>query len=206
MTDWTTRRRLLQLTGAGLALSLAGCTSGGSETDQTTSATTAGQSNNTTTTAATTTRTATPEDPSEPSGDTTVEMWTEGSETGFAPDIVWVEQGATVTWKQVSGVHSATAYHLDYDQPTRIPDEAEPWDSEVLVDEGAVFEHTFEVEGVYDYFCTPHEKVGMLGTVIVGKPSPDGQPGLEPPQKMLPEEAQKKIEELNERTKKILDG
>lgn len=205
MTDQTTRRRVLQLTGAGIALSLAGCTSSGSGTDQTTSATTQ-ESSATATTGATTTQTATPEDPTEPSGSTTVEMFTKGSNTGFRPDIVWIEKGATVTWKQVNGVHSTTAYHLEYDQPTRIPDDAEPWNSEVLVDQGAEFEHTFEVEGVYDYFCTPHEKVGMLGTVIVGEPSPEGQPGLAPPQEMLPEAAKKKIEELNERTKTILNG
>lgn len=202
MTKQPTRRRLLQLTGAGLALSLAGCSSNGTESTTTTTTT----PEQTTTEAETTTQTPTPEDPKEPSGDTTVEMWTRGDSTGFAPDIIWVEKGATVTWKQVSGVHSTTAYHLEYDQPTRIPDEAEPWDSEVLTDQGMEFEHTFEVEGVYDYFCTPHEKVGMLGTVIVGTPSIDGEPGLEPPQDLIPEGAQKKIEELNERTKSILNG
>lgn len=203
MTKQPTRRRMLQLTGASLALSLAGCTSGGNGTDETTTAT---PENTTTAEQTTTTPTATPDDPDSPSTSATVEMWTRGSDTGFAPEIIWVEKGGTVKWKQVSGVHSATAYHIEYEQPTRIPDEAEPWDSTVLIDEGAEFEHTFEVEGVYDYFCTPHEKVGMLGTVIVGNPSAEGQPGLEPPQDMLPEEAKKKIEDLNERTKKILNG
>ncbi|WP_338727317.1 plastocyanin/azurin family copper-binding protein [Haladaptatus sp. DJG-WS-42] len=204
MTDLT-RRRLVQLTGAGLTLSLAGCTSGSSGDDETTTSTTT-QSGDETTTAETTTKAPTPEDPTEPQSSATVEMWTEGDSTGYRPDIIWVEKGATVKWKQVSGVHSTTAYHVEYDQPTRIPDEAEPWDSEVLTDEGMEFEHTFEVEGVYDYFCTPHEKVGMLGTVIVGTPSPEGQPGLEPPQDMLPEAAVEKIKALNERTKAILNG
>jgi plastocyanin len=204
MTDLT-RRRLVQLTGTGLALSLAGCTAGGSGDEETTSNTTT-QSGGETTTAETTTSEPTPEDPTEPQSSATVEMWTKGDSTGFRPDIVWVEKGATVKWKQVSGVHSTTAYHLEYDQPTRIPDEAEPWDSEVLVDKGMEFEHTFDVEGVYDYFCTPHEKVGMIGTVIVGNPSPEGQPGLEPPQDMLPEAAIEKIKELNKRTNAILEG
>ena len=26
------------------------------------------------------------------------------------------------------------------------------------------------VEGVYDYFCAPHEMAGMVGRIIVGRP------------------------------------
>ncbi|QLG64062.1 plastocyanin/azurin family copper-binding protein [Halorarum salinum] len=32
---------------------------------------------------------------------------------------------------------------------------------------GETYEHTFEVEGEYGYFCIPHEGAGMVGTVTV---------------------------------------
>ena len=43
-----------------------------------------------------------------------------------------------------------------------------------LVDPGQAFEVTLTVEGVYDYFCTPHEEAGMVGRIIVGRPSGPG--------------------------------
>jgi plastocyanin/predicted lipoprotein with Yx(FWY)xxD motif len=122
----------------------------------------------------------------------------------FDPHVVWVETGGSVTWTLESGAHSTTAYHPDADKPLRIPADARSWNSGVLSNEGATFSHTFEQEGVYDYFCIPHESMGMLGSVIVGHPDPDGQPGLAAPQSGLPEEARSKIEELNEMVKQAL--
>jgi plastocyanin len=37
-----------------------------------------------------------------------------------------------------------------------------------LLDADESYEHTFEVEGEYGYFCVPHESSGMTGTVVVG--------------------------------------
>ena len=59
----------------------------------------------------------------------------------------------------------------------RIPETAEPWDSGILVDVGDSFAVTLTEEGVYDYYCGPHEIAGMVGRIIVGRP---GGPGLEP--------------------------
>ena len=56
----------------------------------------------------------------------------------------------------------------------RIPDKADPWDSGYLRNPGDHFAVTFHVEGVYDYFCAPHEMLGMVGRLVVGKP---GGPG-----------------------------
>ena len=57
-----------------------------------------------------------------------------------------------------------------------------PWDSDILLaqypKQGATFEHLFTVQGVYDYFCKPHEMAGMVGRVVVGEPG-DG-PGTKP--------------------------
>jgi plastocyanin len=123
---------------------------------------------------------------------------TSGGDQIFDPEVVWLEPGGTVTFVLESGTHSATAYAEANDKPSRIPDGAEAFDSGILTEQGAEFQHTFETEGVYDYFCLPHEALGMIGTVVVGSPSPDGQPGLAPPQDSLPGDAPGAIERLNE--------
>lgn len=115
----------------------------------------------------------------------------------FDPHLVWVENGGTVTWTNESGSHTTTAYHPAHDKPQRIPDDAEPWDSGMHSEEGTTFERSFEVDGVYDYYCAPHEFRAMVGTVIVGDPDPHEQPGLESPQDEVPAEARDLLEELN---------
>ncbi|USZ69242.1 plastocyanin/azurin family copper-binding protein [Halorussus salilacus] len=124
-----------------------------------------------------------------------------GGRNVFDPKIVRVEVGGTVTWVNESGNHSATAYHPDNDRTLRIPEDAEPWDSSVLVDRDATFEHTFEEPGVYDYYCTPHETLAMVGTVVVGDPDPDpdDQPGLRPPGEDFSGGTADELESLNEK-------
>ena len=46
--------------------------------------------------------------------------------------------------------------------PAAHPRGAEPWNSDYLVEPGESFEVTLTVEGVYDYFCAPHE-IGRHG-------------------------------------------
>ena len=36
-----------------------------------------------------------------------------------------------------------------------------------LVNAGVSFKHTFDVAGDYKYICTPHEAMGMIGTIKV---------------------------------------
>ena len=128
-------------------------------------------------------------------------------ETGhyFDPHLVWVTKGGTVTWTNESGAHTTTAHHPDVNKPSRIPEDAASWDSGMFSEQGATFEYTFEVEGVYDYFCIPHEYRGMVGSVIVGHPETQEQPGLAPPQDSLPADAQAVIETLNEQTTTALE-
>ena len=142
--------------------------------------------------------------PSAPKGTASVTMATESGQQHFKPHVVWIEPGGTVTWTLESGVHSTTAYHPDNSEPLRIPEGASAWNSKVLSEQGATFEHTFETEGVFDYLCLPHEGLGMIGSVIVGRPEPSGQPALEPPQEELSEQARAKIKRLNETERKIL--
>lgn len=80
----------------------------------------------------------------------------------FDPVGLHVEAGTTVRFELAAGVHSATAYE------ERIPADAVPFNSGVI-SEGA-FEHTFETPGTYDYYCIPHESVGMVGRIVVGDP------------------------------------
>lgn len=134
-----------------------------------------------------------------------VAMLTDDSGHHFEPHVVWVENGGTVTWTNESGSHTTTAYHPQFDKPLRIPDDAEPWDSGMFSEEGATFEWTFDVDGVYDYFCIPHEFRAMVGTVIVGDPDPHDQPGLTEPQEELPDEARELLEQLNEQVDNALE-
>lgn len=82
-------------------------------------------------------------------GGTTVAMETEGDEYYYDPIGQYVESGATVTFSNESGSHSSTAYQEGNGgaEVTRIPENAEAWDSGVLGDRGATFEHAFETPG-----------------------------------------------------------
>jgi len=105
----------------------------------------------------------------------------------FAPDETSVRPGTTVVWENVGAVgHSVTAYEDE------IPGDAEyfasggfdsedaarsaytvgdPESGDVLG--GESYEHTFDVEGEYGYFCIPHESAGMVASLTV---SPDAPP------------------------------
>lgn len=111
---------------------------------------------------------------------TTVQMVTDGDEFIFDPIGVAIEPGTTVEWVLESGSHSSTAYE------DRIPDGAEAWDSGTLSETGASFSHTFETEGTYDYFCTPHKTLGMVGRLVVGEPGGPAE-GSMPPDGEVPE-------------------
>lgn len=106
----------------------------------------------------------------------------------FDPDEISISPGDTIVWENVGSIgHSVTAYEDD------IPEEAEYFASGGFDAEddarsaytpgepdsgdipgGESYEHTFEVEGTYEYFCIPHESAGMLGTVNVGGDAGDG--------------------------------
>jgi plastocyanin len=95
----------------------------------------------------------------------------------FDPDGLTIAPGDTVVWETVGSVgHSVTAYEDE------IPEEAEYFASggfdaedaarnaypqEGDVASGETYEHTFEVEGEYGYFCIPHESAGMVASLTV---------------------------------------
>lgn len=92
----------------------------------------------------------------------------DGAHVWFDPVGLLVRPGTTVRWVLVEGVHTTTAYHpANGDLPRRMPQGARPWDSGYLVDSGTTFEVSLDVEGVYDFFCRPHEAAGMVGRIVV---------------------------------------
>lgn len=131
---------------------------------------------------------------------------TEEGEFYFDPPMATVDTGETVRWEIEAEQHTVTAFHPDNQVPNRIPESADPFDSDTLA-ETDTFERQFEEEGVYDYFCRPHESEGMVGTVVVGEPDPADQPGLAEPQGdgEISEPAVEELTVLNGRAESYLE-
>lgn len=140
----------------------------------------------------------------EPTETAAVHMVTNDASHHFDPHVVRVSVGGTVTFENESGSHSAAAYHPGNDQPQLVPDGTAAWESGLLTTSGATYEHIFDTEGVYHYYCAPHESVGMIGTVVVGDPDPHEQMALGEPPTDKPDTVQQKLRELNERVRGAL--
>jgi plastocyanin len=89
--------------------------------------------------------------------------WAQGEEVTvrmednfFDPANITVEPGTTVTWVQSgNNPHTTTSYDG-------------LWDSGMIEGgSGGTFSFTFEEPGTFDYFCIPHEDLGMVGSVTV---------------------------------------
>ena len=127
-----------------------------------------------------------------------VALRTLGGDFRFDPVGLLVEPGTSVIWLNMGDFHTTTAFHPDNDEllaggvPLRIPEGAESWHSGLLgLTAGTQFEHRFQVEGVYDYFCQPHYNFGMVGRIIVGRAH--GGPAISRPLAELPESAQRQM-------------
>lgn len=97
-----------------------------------------------------------------------------GGVVGFDPVGVLLQPGQIVRWICDANVHTSTAYSPKNDNHSlRIPQQARPWDSGFLLP-GQHFDVTLTAEGVYDYYCTPHEMAGMVGRLIIGHPAGPG--------------------------------
>ncbi len=100
-----------------------------------------------------------------------------GSSVWFKPRGLLIQPGQSVRWtnRDSGNSHTSTAYHpADFGKPLRIPRAAKAWDSGFLLPAES-FTLRFDVPGVYDYFCLPHEHAGMVGRLIVGAPDADAQ-------------------------------
>ncbi|HMB49954.1 MAG TPA: halocyanin domain-containing protein [Natronoarchaeum rubrum] len=76
----------------------------------------------------------------------------------FDPPAIWVDPGTTVTWEWTGEGVPHNVVHEGGDA----------FGSDLLSEEGATFEHTFEEDGQYRYICEPHVGAGMKGGVAVG--------------------------------------
>ncbi|MFP9192655.1 halocyanin domain-containing protein [Natronosalvus vescus] len=74
----------------------------------------------------------------------------------YDPPAIVVDPGTTVVWEWTGdgGGHTVTE------------DDGE-FDSGMLSDAGETFEHTFDDEGTYRYYCEPHVNMGQKGVVVV---------------------------------------
>jgi plastocyanin len=198
-----TRRSLLQAVGtAGLA-GLAGCTDvfGSQATTESPTVTPADPPDS-----ATATPTSSGPQPEE-SASISFDCH-DGEEEAYVvrPPLVWVEPGVTVLWGTVGVCRQrALAYHPDNDAPLRVPEGTEGWSSPILQGDGATYEYTFEQPGVYNYFGL-HEGDGQVGLVLVGRPDPEGQPGLTEPGEDIPEPARTELSRLVEEARSLLES
>lgn len=89
----------------------------------------------------------------------------------FTPPTVTVHLGETVLFKNTSRrVHTVTADPKLAKDPKHVelPPGAATFDSGKLKS-GDSYRHAFDVLGRYTYFCIPHERMGMIGHVVVTK-------------------------------------
>jgi pseudoazurin len=78
----------------------------------------------------------------------------------FKPDIIYVQPGDTVGWTNMTSHMSSSVEGL-------IPEGAQPWQGQL----GENLQITLDKEGVYGYVCIPHIGFGMVGVIVVGKPT-----------------------------------
>ena len=91
---------------------------------------------------------------------TTIEMLNkdaDGNKMVYSQEIAKIATGDTVTWVPTSKGHNVEiiAAPEGFDIPKKSKN-----GKEVAI--------TFDVPGVYYYWCTPHKGMGMIGLVIVG--------------------------------------
>ena len=92
--------------------------------------------------------------------DTTVEMLNkrdDGAKMVYSEDITRIGVGDTVTWVPTSKGHNVeiVAAPEGFDIPKKSKN-----NKEVSI--------TFDVPGIYYYWCTPHKSMGMIALVVVG--------------------------------------
>ena len=68
----------------------------------------------------------------------------DGSHVWFDPIGLHIQPGQTIRWINLDpgNSHTATAYHpKNFDRPLRIPEDAEPWNSDYLLPNESFFGH-----------------------------------------------------------------
>lgn len=79
-----------------------------------------------------------------------------GKKYRFYPDILNIKKGDKVIWTNTTRIqHNVESVERKYFRSKYLR-------------KNQTFEFTFEKEGTFEYFCRPHKKLGMKGTIIVG--------------------------------------
>ena len=76
----------------------------------------------------------------------------------YSKKIVRINVGDTVFWKATDKGHNVEFIK------NGVPDGVEKFKSKYNKD----VEYTFNIPGIYAYWCTPHKNMGMIGFVVVG--------------------------------------
>ncbi len=76
----------------------------------------------------------------------------------FSKKIVRVSVGDTVFWKATDPGHNVEFIKGG------VPEGVDKFKTKFNKDA----EYTFEIPGIYAYWCTPHKSMGMIGFVVVG--------------------------------------
>lgn len=80
------------------------------------------------------------------------------SDFQFQPKTVNAKVGDTIRWRWISGSHTTTS--------VTIPANARAWDRAINTNMRN-FRYRLRQAGTYQYKCTPHNSLGMTGTIIV---------------------------------------
>ncbi|MGH7718165.1 MAG: plastocyanin/azurin family copper-binding protein [Gemmatimonadaceae bacterium] len=105
-----------------------------------------------------------------------VRMVLEGSAYKFVPADITIKQGDAIRWTMVSGAPHNVAF-----DPAKVPDDVEaqlsanmpnqqaPLSGPFLMDPNSTYTISFAgiTPGKYDYICTPHLALGMVGTITI---------------------------------------
>jgi len=83
----------------------------------------------------------------------------------FEPSAVTIHAGETVEWRNASRFKHTVTANPKLGSAV-LPAGAQPFASAEL-QPGESFRQVLSVPGKYRYFCTPHEGVGMSGTITV---------------------------------------
>lgn len=86
-----------------------------------------------------------------------------GGSYAYEPAELAVPVGETVTWTWASRNHNVVVS----EQPEGADWTGTEGDGTTTYDDPHTYEYTFETAGTYEYYCQPHEGLGMVATVVV---------------------------------------
>jgi len=81
----------------------------------------------------------------------------QGNKMVYSVEVAKVEVGETITWVPTSKGHNVEM--IAGPDGAALPKKSK---------NGKEVSMTFEVPGIYYYWCTPHKGMGMIGLVVVG--------------------------------------